>query len=122
MIGGTERLLEARRAVPADRQKSIGEAEALFLTNASQSLAKGNRDRGCHALAGQLCQFLCDQVSLAVLDIPSHLSTFLPKTIYLSTIAPYENASGAPGQGTHATILSVTWIAGCIARRRDARG
>jgi hypothetical protein len=30
MIGGTERLLEARRAVPTDRQKSICEAEALF--------------------------------------------------------------------------------------------
>jgi hypothetical protein len=43
VIGGTERLLEARRAVPANRQKSIGEAEALFLTNASQSLAKGDR-------------------------------------------------------------------------------
>ena len=63
MIGGTERLLEARRAVPADearravpadRQKSVGEAEALFLTNASQPLAKGDRDRGCHALASQL--------------------------------------------------------------------
>jgi hypothetical protein len=50
MIGGTERLLEARRAVPTDRQKSIGEAEALLLTNASQPLAKGNRDRRCHAL------------------------------------------------------------------------
>jgi hypothetical protein len=45
MIGGTERLLEARSAVPADRQKSIGEAEPLLLTNASQPLAKGNRDR-----------------------------------------------------------------------------
>jgi hypothetical protein len=66
----------ARRAVPANRQKSIGEAEALFLTNASQPLAKGNRDRACHALASQLCQFLCDQVSLAVFDIQSHLSTF----------------------------------------------
>ena len=43
MIGGTERLLEARRAGPADRQKSIGEAEALPLTNARQPLAKGNR-------------------------------------------------------------------------------
>ena len=77
MIGGTERLLEARRAVPADRQKSVGEAEALFLTNASQPLAKGNRDRGCHALASQLRQFLCQQVSLAVLDIQSHLLRFL---------------------------------------------
>ena len=75
MIGGTERLLEARRAVPADRQKSVGEAEALFLTNASQPLAKGNRDRGCHALASQLRQFLCHQVSFTVLDIQSHLST-----------------------------------------------
>jgi hypothetical protein len=37
MIGETERLLEARRAVPADRQKSIGEAESLFLTNASHA-------------------------------------------------------------------------------------
>ena len=27
-----------------------------------------------------------------------------------------------PGHGTHATISSATWIAGCIARRRDARG
>jgi len=75
MIGGTERLLEMRRAVPADRQKSIGEAETLLLTNASQPLAKGNRDRGCHALASQLRQFLCQQVSLAVLDIQAH---FLP--------------------------------------------
>ena len=50
MIGGTERLLEMRSAVPADRQKSIGEAEALLLTNASQPLAKGNRDRGSLAL------------------------------------------------------------------------
>jgi hypothetical protein len=33
MIGGTERLLEARRAVPADRQKSIGEAESCVAQN-----------------------------------------------------------------------------------------
>jgi len=39
MIGGTDWPLEARPAAPADRQKSIGEAEALFLTNASQPLA-----------------------------------------------------------------------------------
>ena len=52
MIGGTERLLKSRRAVPADRQKAIGEAEALFLTNASQPLTKRNRHGGCHALAG----------------------------------------------------------------------
>jgi hypothetical protein len=39
MIGGTERVVEARRAVHADRQKSIGEAEALFLANARQPLA-----------------------------------------------------------------------------------
>jgi hypothetical protein len=75
MTGGTERLLEARSAVPADSQKSIGEAEALFLTNASQPLAKGDRDRGCHALASQLCQFLCHPVGLVILDLQSH---FLP--------------------------------------------
>jgi hypothetical protein len=91
MIGGTERLLEARRAVPADRQKSIGEAEALFLTNASQPLAQGNRDRGCHALTSQLGQFLCHQVSLAILDIQSHFSTFL-------AIVACENARGARGR------------------------
>jgi len=39
MMGRTERLLEARRAVPADRQKST--SEAVFLTNARQPLAKG---------------------------------------------------------------------------------
>jgi hypothetical protein len=54
MIGGTERLLETRSAVSADRQKSIGEAEALLLANASQPLAKGSSDGGCYALAGQL--------------------------------------------------------------------
>ena len=75
MIGGAQRLLEARSAVPADSQKSIRKAEALFLTNASQPLAKGNRDRGCHAPAGQLCQFLCHLVGLAILDLQSH---FLP--------------------------------------------
>ena len=79
MIGGTVRLLEARRAVPADRQKSVGEAEALFLTKTSQPLAKGNRDRGCHALASQLCQFLCHQASLAVLDIQAHFLPFYLK-------------------------------------------
>src|SRR5262249_17054571 len=92
MIGGTKRLLEAYRAIPADGQKTIGEAEALLLTNASQPLAKGNRDRGCHALAGQLCQFLCHQVGLAILDIQSHFSPFLPAAIYLSTIIACENA------------------------------
>src|SRR5215813_5254118 len=76
MIGGTERLLGARLAVPADRQKENGEAEALFLTNASQPLAKGNRDRGCHALASQLRQFLCHQVGLGILDIQGHLLPF----------------------------------------------
>ena len=79
MIGGTERLLEARSAVSADRQKSIGEAEALLLTNASQPLAKGNRDRGCKALASQLRQFLCHQVRLAILDIQSHFLPFYPQ-------------------------------------------
>src|SRR5262245_61903087 len=54
MIGETKRLLEARRAVLADRQKTIGEAEALLLTNAIQPLAECNRDRGCNALASQL--------------------------------------------------------------------
>jgi hypothetical protein len=39
VIGGTERLLESRRAVPANRQKAIGEAEALFLTT------RANRSR-----------------------------------------------------------------------------
>jgi hypothetical protein len=73
MIGGTERLLQARSAVPANRQKSIGEAQALFLTDASQPLTKGNCDRGCHALAGQRGQFLCQQMSHAILDIQSHL-------------------------------------------------
>jgi len=34
MIGGTDRLLEARSVVPADRQDSIGEG-SLLLTNAS---------------------------------------------------------------------------------------
>jgi hypothetical protein len=43
MIGGTERLLEARRAVLPDRQKTIGEAEALLLTNAIQPLASCSR-------------------------------------------------------------------------------
>jgi hypothetical protein len=38
--------LEARRAVLADRQKTIGKPEALLLTNAIQPLAKCNRDRG----------------------------------------------------------------------------
>jgi len=42
MIRGTERLFESRCAVPADRQKSIGEAEALFLTNARQPLSRGD--------------------------------------------------------------------------------
>jgi len=122
MIGGTERLLEARRAVPADRQKSIGEAEALFLTNASQSLAKGNRDRGCHALAGQLCEFLCQQVSLAVLDIQSHFSTFLPRTIDLSTIgerAAFENISHFGFVLTVQFMLAYSIIA--IARAPSAR-
>ena len=54
MIGGTEWLLEARRTVLADRQKTTSKAEALLLTNATQPLAKCDRDRGCHALASQL--------------------------------------------------------------------
>ena len=107
MIGGTERLLEMRRAVPADRQKSIGKAEALLLTNASQPLAKGNRDRGCHALAGQLCQFLCHQVGLAILDIQSHVSTFLPTTIYLSTIMLVKTQGEAPNRDARAGALGV---------------
>jgi hypothetical protein len=53
MIGGTKRLLKAYRAILADRQKTIGEAEALLLTNAIQPLAKGNRDHGCHAHVSQ---------------------------------------------------------------------
>jgi len=54
MIGGTKRLLKAYRAVLADRQKTIGEAEALLLPNAIQPLTKRNCDLGCHALASQL--------------------------------------------------------------------
>ena len=54
VISGTKRLLKAYRAVLADRQKTIGEAEALLLTNAIQPLTKRNCDRGCHALASQL--------------------------------------------------------------------
>ena len=77
MIGGTKRLLEAYRAVLADRQKTIGEGEALLLTNAIQPLTKRNCDLGCHALASQLCQFFCQQMSFAILDIsvPFYLST-----------------------------------------------
>jgi hypothetical protein len=39
--GASQFSYEARSAVPAGRQKSIGAAEALFLINASQPLAKG---------------------------------------------------------------------------------
>src|SRR6476619_7807440 len=77
MIGGTERLLESRRAVPANRQKAIGEAEALFLTNASQPLTKCDCNGCCHALPGQPRQFLCHLVRLAVLDI-QHFLPFYP--------------------------------------------
>ena len=41
MIGGTERLLEARRAVPADRQKSVGEAEATVLDEREPTAGEG---------------------------------------------------------------------------------
>ena len=85
MIGGTERLLESRRAVPANRQKAIGEAEALFLTNASQPLTKCDCNGCCHALPGQPRRFLRHLVRLAILDIQT-FSTFLPQIINLSTI------------------------------------
>jgi hypothetical protein len=118
MIGGTERLLEARRAVPTDRQKSIGEAEALFLTNASQSLAKGNRDRGCHALASQLCQFLCHLVGLAILDIQSHSLPFYREictTVLLDFMRTQEEARGKAPMPRSRRLLGR--IAGWTVRR-----
>jgi len=48
MIGATERLLEMRSAVPADRQKSIGEAEVWQL-----------RSSGWARHASRLCDGLC---------------------------------------------------------------
>ena len=42
MIGGSERLLEVRRTVLADLQKTIGKAKALFTADALQPLTKGN--------------------------------------------------------------------------------
>ena len=63
MIGGTERLLEARRAVPTDHQKSICEAEALFLTNASQPLAKGRPTHPWTGLLAFSSQFRSVRVS-----------------------------------------------------------
>ena len=89
MIGRSERLPEVRRAVPADRQKTIGEAETLLTTDAIEPLTNGNCDGGRHAFPGQFCQFLCQSVCFLVLYVQAHV-------IYLSTISMppfYRNAS-----------------------------
>ena len=76
MIGGAERLLEVRRTVLADLQKTIGKAEALFLADALEPLTKGNRDGGRHAIPSQLCQLLRQAVRFLIFDVEVHLLPF----------------------------------------------
>ena len=80
MIGGSERLLEVRRTVLADLQKTIGKAKALFTADALQPLTKGNRDGGRHAIPGQPCQLLRQAVRFLIFDVEAHA------LFYLSTI------------------------------------
>ncbi len=79
MIGGSERLLEVRRTVLADLQKTISKAKALFTADALQPLTKGNRDGGRHAVSSQLCQLFRQAVRFLIFDVEAHL-------FYLSTI------------------------------------
>ena len=88
MIGGSERLLEVRRTVLADLQKTIGKAKALFTADALQPLTKGNRDGGRHAISSQLCQLLRQAVRFLIFDVKAHpYSTFLPYYSFHSTSA-----------------------------------
>ena len=88
MIGGSERLLEVRRTVLANLQKTIGKAKALFTADALQPLTKGNRDGGRHAISSQLCQLLRQAVRFLIFDVEAHpYSTSLPYYSFHSTFA-----------------------------------
>jgi hypothetical protein len=66
MICGAERLFEVSRAVPADREQAIREAQAAFLSNSIEPLANRDRHSGRHALLGQLRQFFCQFVRFSI--------------------------------------------------------
>jgi len=81
MIGGSERLLEPRRAILADRHEAIRKTDGIVATHAIEALAHGFR-HGCrHAFTGEPRQLPSQSMRLLALDIQTHgICQFHPLT------------------------------------------
>ena len=85
VIGGSPRLLEARRAVLAHCKKAVGKRAALFSANAVEPLPHGDGDcsRSCSRRSTRRAPRPIDV--LLVLYVEAHLITYLPLSWFLST-------------------------------------
>lgn len=102
MIGRPEWFLEMRRAILANRQKTIGKAEPPLATYAIEPFTNGNRDGGRHAFSRQLRQLLGQPMRFLVFDVHSHV---LPFDRIISTILPLRQKH-ASGDASRRSCLS----------------
>ena len=86
MIGRAKRFLQARGAVPADFEQSVGELGSMFVLHPFEPFADRFSDRFGHALAGSPGQLSGKFVGFFVLDIQAHMVDILS---YNSTILPH---------------------------------
>ena len=79
MIGGSERLLKARRTIFADPQQAIGETTVSLAMQAFETFTDSLRDGPGQRFAGELRQFLDEPIGFIVLDIKGHFIPFYLK-------------------------------------------
>ena len=72
MIGGSKRLFQARRAIPADFEEPVGKLGRTFTLHPLQSFSDrfGNRLR--HALSGKPRQLPGEFMGVLVFDVQAH--------------------------------------------------
>ena len=76
MIAGAKRLLETRRAVPADFEEPVGEPVSMFALHPLKPFAYRFGNSLGHALSGKPSQLPGELVGIFVLDIQAHIGRY----------------------------------------------
>ena len=72
MLGRAKRFLQARRAVPADFEQTVGELGSMFVMLPFKPFADSFGDRFGQALSGKPRQLVGQLVGVLVFDIQAH--------------------------------------------------
>src|SRR2546426_7458695 len=89
MIARPKRFLQARCAVPADFEQSIGKLGSTLVLHPFEPFADRFRDRFRHALSGNPGELLGELVGFFVLNVQAHIFSSLVDSLpSKSTILP----------------------------------